>query len=104
MTEDTEVPQSEPLDPATFDWRTLTLDEIDDLNEAESTVLPVTYSGQDFDVNGFVRRLNSDDILVPTFGHQDHRIASAGFQRSFVWNRPQMDRFIESLLLGYPIP
>jgi len=27
-----------------------------------------------------------------------------GFQRRFVWRRPQMDRFIESLLLGYPIP
>ena len=60
---------------------------------------PVSYSGQDFDVEGLVRRLRSGDILVPVFGHHDVRISSAGFQRSFVWNRSQMDRFIESLFL-----
>jgi hypothetical protein len=27
-----------------------------------------------------------------------------GFQRRFVWSRPQMDKFIESLLLGLPVP
>ena len=48
--------------------------------------------------------MNKNDILVPTFGHDDDRIITAGFQRSFVWTRPQMDKFIESLLLGYPIP
>src|SRR6266851_3900621 len=45
-----------------------------------------------------------DDIMIPTFGHDDDRIVSAGFQRAFVWTRSQMDRFIETLLLGYPIP
>ncbi len=82
------------------------LDEAEqmDLLEAEPSPQQVTYSGQDFDVEGLVRRLNKSDILVPTFGHEDQRITSAGFQRGFVWTRPQMDRFIESLLLGYPIP
>lgn len=75
-----------------------------DLLQVESTPATVTYSGQDFDVDGLVRRLARGDILVPTFGHNDGRISSAGFQRSFVWTKPQMDRFIESLLLGYPIP
>lgn len=75
-----------------------------DLLEAEPAPQQVTYSGQDFDVEGLVRRLDKGDILVPTFGHNDERITSAGFQRGFVWTRPQMDRFIESLLLGYPIP
>lgn len=82
----------------------LTADEQEDLVTAEPDSPPVTYSGQDFDVAGLVNRLNRNDILVPIFGHHDDRITSAGFQRSFVWNRPQMDRFIESLLLGYPIP
>ncbi|MBD8059967.1 DUF262 domain-containing protein [Cellulomonas sp. JH27-2] len=82
----------------------LTADESEDLVTAEPDSPPVTYSGQDFDVAGLVHRLNRNDILVPIFGHNDDRITSAGFQRSFVWNRPQMDRFIESLLLGYPIP
>ncbi len=78
--------------------------EEQDLLAAEPTSQPVTYSGQDFDVEGLVRRMNKNDILVPTFGHDDDRIITAGFQRSFVWTRPQMDKFIESLLLGYPIP
>ena len=78
--------------------------EQEDLLEADPAPRLVTYSGQDFDIEGLVRRMNKDDILIPTFGHDDDRITSAGFQRSFVWTRPQMDRFIESLLLGYPIP
>jgi len=82
----------------------LTEEEIEELTEAEPEVFPITYSGQDFDVAGLVRRMSSEDILIPTFGHEDERIESAGFQRSFVWRRSQMDRFIESLLLGYPIP
>jgi hypothetical protein len=90
-----EAPQ-EPLE--------LTPDEQAALVETEESAPVVSYSGQDFDVSGLVRRLTQDDILIPTFGHHDERISSAGFQRSFVWTRPQMDRFIESLLLGYPIP
>ena len=82
----------------------LTSEEEEDLAAAEAEVNSVVYSGQDFDVNGLVRRLRNSDILIPTFGHDDERIVSAGFQRSFVWTKPQMDRFIESLLLGYPIP
>lgn len=86
------------------DPRVLTRQEEEDLNEAEQQPLAVIYSGQDFDAEGLVRRLKRDDILIPTFGHADERISSAGFQRGFVWTRPQMDRFIETLLLGYPIP
>ncbi|MEV6644541.1 DUF262 domain-containing protein [Amycolatopsis sp. NPDC051371] len=82
----------------------LTDDEEEDLLLAEDDPPPVVYSGQDFDIVGLVRRINNEDMLVPTFGHHDERIAVAGFQRAFVWTRPQMDRFIESLLLGYPIP
>jgi hypothetical protein len=82
----------------------LTPEEQADLEEAEPDALTITYSGQDFDINGLVRRLTNEDILIPTFGHEDDRIGAAGFQRSFVWSRSQMDRFIESLLLGYPIP
>jgi hypothetical protein len=86
------------------DTQNLNQDERLDLQEATSEVNPVAYSGQDFDVEGLVRRLIKHDIKIPQFGHEDEDILSAGFQRSFVWNRPQMDRFIESLLLGFPIP
>lgn len=73
-------------------------------NEPEARLLPVSYSGQDFDVEGLVRRLKRGDIVVPNFGVHDDSIETAGFQRNFVWRRPQMDRFIESLLLGLPVP
>jgi hypothetical protein len=74
------------------------------LDEPEPEVSPVTYTGTDFDVEGLVRRLDRGDIVIPNFGHADDSIETAGFQRGFVWNRSQMDRFIESLLLGFPIP
>lgn len=90
---------NEPEEP-----QDLTEFEREDLLEAEDSIAPITYSGQDFDVAGIVRRFNNDDILIPTFGHDDVRIVAEGFQRAFVWNRPQMDRFIESLLMGYPVP
>lgn len=82
----------------------LTEQEISDLQTPEPRAANVVYSGQDFDVSGLIRRLENSDILIPTFGHNDERIEAAGFQRGFVWRRPQMDKFIESLLLGYPIP
>jgi hypothetical protein len=40
----------------------------------------------------------------PQFGVDDPKNRVDGFQRSFVWTKAQMDRFIESLLLGYPVP
>jgi hypothetical protein len=82
----------------------LTSEEQSDLLEAEAHAAQVSYSSQDFDANGLVRRITSGDILVPTFGKNDDRISTAGFQRKFVWRRPQMDRFVESILLGYPVP
>lgn len=82
------------------------LEEIDraELDEPIPEPEPIDYSGTDFDVEGLVRRLLRGDIVVPTFGHGDTTVETAGFQRDFVWRRPQMDRFIESLLLGYPVP
>ncbi|MFI7594582.1 DUF262 domain-containing protein [Micromonospora sp. NPDC049359] len=66
---------------------------------------PISYFGTDFDVHGLVRRLNNRDIVVPNF---DPAVESesdlSGFQRKFVWKKPQMDRFVESLLLGFPVP
>jgi hypothetical protein len=82
----------------------LTEEEEEDLTAAEHETQQVVYSGQDFDVAGLVGRLVRSDVLIPTFGHDDPRIVTKGFQRSFVWTRRQMDRFVESLLLGYPIP
>jgi hypothetical protein len=97
---DEELDEGLDVDPVDH----LTSGELNDLVEADPSPGLLTYTGQDFDVSGLVRRLESEDILIPTFGHSDDRISSAGFQRAFVWRKPQMDRFIESILLGYPIP
>lgn len=90
--------------PGTTDGPDLTSEEREAVAEAEDAAAPVSYSGTDFDVEGLVRRLDRGDIVVPTFGSEDDSLETAGFQRSFVWKRPQMDKFIESLLLGFPIP
>jgi len=79
-------------------------EERDDLESAEPIVAQISYASQDFDIEGLVRRMKNGDIEVPSFGSDDPDLETAGFQRGFVWTRKQMDRFIESLLLGYPIP
>ena len=58
----------------------------------ESLRYEMTSYGADFDVDGLVRRLESTDIVIPHF------------QRGFVWSLKQASRFIESLLLGLPVP
>lgn len=66
----------------------------------------IRYFGADFDVDGLVKRLNDGTFIIPTFDPQvDGDVGEfAGFQRGLVWKKKQMDRFIESILLGYPVP
>jgi hypothetical protein len=79
-----------------------------DLVEA-AEVIPFNYTitsyGADYPVDGLVRRLDTGDIFVPVFGMADPTNSDApGFQREYVWSKLQADRFIESLLLGLPVP
>ena len=74
-------------------------DDIEDeaeIAEAESGVVNAGYEvtgfGVDFDVSGLVRRLQKGDITVPHW------------QRGFVWSRKMASVFIESLILGIPVP
>jgi len=71
-------------------------DQVEDETLKDEAVSPVKYEitsyGADYDVEGLVRRLQRDDIYVPPF------------QRSFVWTQREASRFIESLLLGLPVP
>jgi hypothetical protein len=64
--------------------------------ELDEEFYPVEYSitsyGADYPVDGLVKRLNADSILIPPF------------QRGYVWNIYRASRFIESLLLGLPVP
>ena len=52
----------------------------------------VTSFGSDPEVELLVKRLNRGDILIPPF------------QRDYVWRLPEASKFIESLLLGLPVP
>ncbi len=82
MTEETEVTQEDP--------------EVMDETELDQTVAPVQYEitsyGADIDSEGFVNRLRRKDVEIPPF------------QRDYVWTQREASRFVESLLLGLPVP
>ena len=65
-------------------------------DSAEESVEIDEYSisiyGADYDVEGILRRFSRGDIVIPEF------------QRRYVWTKPQASRFVESLLLGLPVP
>ena len=65
-------------------------DVVDD--EVAPSRYDITSYGIDFDVEGLVRRIKRGDIYIPEF------------QREFVWKMTESSRFIESLLLGLPVP
>lgn len=72
------------------------IDEVVD-DAAQDDAIPVekyaiSSFGIDFDVEGLVRRLRKEDVFVPYF------------QRDYVWNQAEASQFIESLLLGLPVP
>ena len=81
------------------------IQDVDQSTEVIPYRYEITAYGADYPVDSLVKRLNNEDIIVPTFdpdvGGEEGIV---GFQRQFVWTKPQSDRFIESLLLGFPVP
>ena len=67
-------------------------DEQNETLDDDDVVYQITTSGADFDVDGLVKRFDRGTIYRPEF------------QRNFVWTWPQASKFIESILLGLPIP
>jgi len=67
-----------------------------DEGESQAEETPVRFNVTSFgwepDVEGLVKRLDRGDIYVPKF------------QRKFVWQGPEKSRFVESLILGLPVP
>jgi len=65
-------------------------------DDTEDEPLPFRYAitsyGADYPVDSLVQRLEKDVVFVPEF------------QRKYVWRLPQASKFIESLLLGLPVP
>lgn len=71
---------------------TIVEDVEDDSAEEVIPEYSITSYGADFTVDSLVRRLRQDDIFLPPF------------QREFVWDQKMASRFVESLLLGLPVP
>ncbi|MDA2934974.1 DUF262 domain-containing protein [Acidobacteria bacterium AH-259-D05] len=67
-------------------------DKLGDGEQVPPIKYDITSYGADFLVDGLVSRLQAGDIFIPQF------------QRGFVWSITQASRFIESLLLGLPVP
>jgi len=66
---------------------------VDDINEEVVNFrYAITSFGADYPVDAIVKRIETDVIFVPPF------------QRKFVWNIKESSRFIESLILGLPVP
>ncbi|MCH5235463.1 MAG: DUF262 domain-containing protein, partial [Muribaculaceae bacterium] len=68
--------------------------EIDDTTESEndSIYYSVSSYGADYSVDVIIKRLEKNQIVVPPF------------QRQYVWDIKKASRFIESLILGFPVP
>ena len=60
--------------------------------EIDDVAYDISYSGVDLTVDAIVTRLRKEVFFIPPF------------QRSFLWTTRQCSRFIESLLLGLPVP
>ncbi len=81
------------------------VDDLDELREVLPTNYSITSYGADYPVDGLVKRLESGDIVIPSFRKEcEEGQTTVGFQREFVWKKAQADRFVESLLLGLPVP
>ena len=68
--------------------------EIDDNaeNENDSIYFAISSFGADYTVDGLIKRLEKNQIVVPEF------------QRRYVWDIKKASRFIESLIIGLPVP
>jgi hypothetical protein len=67
---------------------------LDDTELEDHVYKPFTISsyGADYTVDSLVKRMDAGSFFVPPF------------QRSLIWNAKQASRFIESLLMGLPVP
>jgi len=78
--------ETEPVDLE--DART----EEGEAEEVEPFRYAISSYGADYPVDGLVKRIRDGSIYVPKF------------QRGFVWDLKDASRFVESLLLGLPVP
>ncbi|NJL90732.1 MAG: DUF262 domain-containing protein [Coleofasciculaceae cyanobacterium SM2_1_6] len=77
-----------PLEPENDSISEIEVEEDDPIE----SIYPVAYYGADYTVDDLVKRMQQGKIYIPNF------------QRNYVWNIKQASHFIESLLLGLPVP
>lgn len=81
------------------------VEDVDTAGESVEYQFDLTFYGADYPVDGLVKRLENNDIVIPSFDPANDLVLDVeAFQRKFVWTKLQCDRFIESLLLGFPVP
>lgn len=88
------VPDNQP--PEIEDEYKLSLesDVLDEslLEQPDDAKFTITSYGVDYTVDTLIARVNSEAFFVPQF------------QRRFVWSQRHASRFVESLLMGLPVP
>ncbi len=79
--------------------------DIDPEEDPDSLVHEINSYGADFDVRGMVERLRNGEIVIPRFQPEsESQYGVRGFQRSFIWPPSMRGKFIESILMGLPVP
>jgi uncharacterized protein with ParB-like and HNH nuclease domain len=68
------------------------IDKVDKSEEIIPFQYTITAYGADYPVDSLVKRIIDGDVFIPPF------------QREYRWDRKRASRFIESLLLGLPVP
>lgn len=80
------------------------IDDVEDIDEPSTYRYRITAYGADYPVDALVKRMDAEEIIVPTFDPERTTGDVKGFQREFIWTKAKCDRFVESLLLGLPVP
>lgn len=68
------------------------VDEASEIDEEVPYKYGITSYGADYTVETLIPKLEKENILIPPF------------QRGYVWSHVEASRFIETLLLGLPVP
>ena len=86
------------IDDASPDLTSLEIADLENVSDAEAEDATFTGNfsissyGADYTVDSLVKRMKTGAFFKPDF------------QRQFIWNQKQSSRFIESLLMGLPVP
>jgi uncharacterized protein with ParB-like and HNH nuclease domain len=72
--------------------KTKIIDKVDKSEEVIPFKYSITSYGADYPVDSLVKRISEENIFMPTF------------QRKYIWDKKRASKFVESLLLGLPVP